>query len=319
MLGAAWMVAVSGLMNPSRSLAQPAPAAKPKFKAAWVKPCGDSSADRKTGEVFSGRRVADGGGSSSSGRLRLGCWTVKELVLSAYVRYTNGLDRSDLSVGSMPIEGGPAWINYDRYTIEAESEGAPGQEMMRGPMMQAFLEDRFRLKIRRETREVPVYELAVAEGGPKLQPSAAKTSSNRLHTELKIITVEAQAIGLGEFSWLLSSRYAGLGRPVIDKTGIAGLFDFRLVYARDGIRPGLGAGAGPASPARSVSVVVRCNASNVCEGTSRVGGAPDTGGPDASAAPSIFTALQQLGLKLEQTKGPGEFLVIDSVERPFGN
>ena len=54
--------------------------------------------------------------------------------------------------------------------------------------------------------------------------------------------MEAQAIGLGEFSWLLGSRPAGLGRSVIDETGIAGLFDFRLVYARDGIRPGLDAG-----------------------------------------------------------------------------
>ena len=111
------MLTAIGLITPPRSVAQPVPT-KTKFKATSVKPCGDASTDRKTGEVFPGVRGGRGGGSSP-GRLRLGCWTVKELVLSAYVRYANGQDRSILPAGSMPIEGGPAWINYDRYTIEA--------------------------------------------------------------------------------------------------------------------------------------------------------------------------------------------------------
>ena len=75
------------------------------------------------------------------------------------------------------------------------------------------------------------------------------------------------------------------GRPVIDKTGIAGLFDFHLVFARDESAPGGGADTV----------------------------APDPGGP------SIFAALKDLGLKLEAGKGAREFLVIDSVERPSGN
>jgi uncharacterized protein (TIGR03435 family) len=160
-------------------------------------------------------------------------------------------------------------------------------------MMQALLEDRFKLRIHRATREVPVFELTVANGGPKLQP--AKEGSCRLvsgttgfviptgamscamqNARGGIVTVAAQAASLGEFSELLGLHpaAAGLGRPVVDKTGIAGHFDFHLEYGRR----------------------------------------------DVPANPSIFTALQQqLGLKLEPAKGPREFLVIDSVQQPSGN
>jgi uncharacterized protein (TIGR03435 family) len=61
-------------------------------------------------------------------------------------------------------------MRSDRYLIDAKPERAAGQQMMNGPMMQALLEDRFRLKIHRETREVPAYALTAAKGGTKLQP-----------------------------------------------------------------------------------------------------------------------------------------------------
>jgi uncharacterized protein (TIGR03435 family) len=61
-------------------------------------------------------------------------------------------------------------MRSDRYLIDAKPERAAGQEMMNGPMMQALLEDRFRLKIHRETREVPAYALTAPKGGTKLQP-----------------------------------------------------------------------------------------------------------------------------------------------------
>lgn len=295
------VVGVAALAMPIAIRAQ-----SPKFEWSSLKPCGDALADRKTGEVFPGGR--GGGGRSSPGRLRLDCWTVKDLIQSACVRYANGQDHSLLSVASTTIEGGPdlkcnqraelgqrlggigCWINSDRFSIDAKSEDAPSQETMRGPMMQALLEDRFKLKIHRETREVPVYELTVADGGPKLQPAkegtckfVAGATSLVIRTDAmpcamltqrgESVTVEAQATSLGELSKLLGLAAAGLDRPVIDKTGITGLFDFHLEY----------------------------------------------GHPSVTADPSIFTALERLGLKLEQAKGPRQFLVIDHVERPSGN
>ena len=205
-------------------------------------------------------------------------------------------------IPALPISGGPSWINSERYTILAKAEGTPSQPMMRGPMLRALLEDRFRLKIRPETREVRVYNLAVVKSGAKLKasqegscptPNPAGGSFcpgslwvSRKETTLVIYLQDT----LNGFIRMLSQR---LGRPIIDKTGISGTFDFHLEYAPDEISEGTPAGGEPTSPRGIFS---------------------DPTGP------SIFTAVQeQLGLRLESAKGPGEFLVIDHVERPSEN
>jgi uncharacterized protein (TIGR03435 family) len=290
------------------SRAQTGAGARLKFDVASVRACGDASADRKTGDTFHRDNGTGGGGSSSPGTLHLGCWTVKDLIESAYLRYANGQEHSFISQASTVVEGGTAiecnqqvgvsqrfggigcWINSDRFTIDARFDGTPSQEIMRGPMMQALLEDKFKLKIHLETREVPVYELTVGDRSPKLQPArkgnctlVAGTTGFVIPTDEMscamqtatrgIVTVEAQAMSLGEFSKLLclNPTAARLGRPVIDKTGITGLFYFHLEYLR----------------------------------------------PDVLMTPSIFTAVQQqLGLRLQPAMGPREFLVIDRVERP---
>ncbi len=97
--------------------------------------------------------------------------SVSELIRQAYVEFANGHLNNDVLARIPTIEGGPRWINSDGYQIDAKAEGAPGGDMLRGPAMQALLEERFKLKIRHESRDVPVYALAVAEGGPKLEPS----------------------------------------------------------------------------------------------------------------------------------------------------
>ena len=194
------------------------------------------------------------------------------------------------------------WISSERYTIDAKPEAVQSQEMMHGPMLQTLLEDRFHLKVHRETREIPVYELTVARAGLKLkafqkdscvpidflnlQMSTLESLKPGVHycrnagsEEGGVVTYEAQGTSLDEFSKV---ALGGLDRPVIDKTSIAGLFDVRLEYAPE-----------RADPAATAS---------------------DPTGP------SIFTALQkQLGLMLKPAKGHGEFLVIDSLERPSGN
>jgi uncharacterized protein (TIGR03435 family) len=173
-------------------------------------------------------------------------------------------------------------------------------------MMQALLEDRLKLKIHRETREVPVYALTVAQGGSRLKPFEEGSCTNmpltvplpalapgqaycKVRVGIQRPAVDAQGSTLTEFSQLLDLV---LDRPVIDMTGIPGKFDIHLEFAINEATPRFLPGgdlarfAGPASNA---------------------------------AAPSIFTAIQQLGLKLEATNGPSEFLVIDHVERPIVN
>jgi uncharacterized protein (TIGR03435 family) len=108
------------------------------------------------------------------------------------------------------------------------------------------------------------------------------------------IIVEAQGMTVDEFSKLFLGR---LDRPVINKTGLTGRFDFHLEYAPDETAPGPGRRGGDAD-----------------------GGPPVSPLDDPARGPSILTALQeQLGLKLERSKGPGEFLVIDHVEKPTEN
>jgi uncharacterized protein (TIGR03435 family) len=98
------------------------------------------------------------------------------------------------------------------------------------------------------------------------------------------LIIDARKIGVAEFA---KNVLSVLDRPVVDKTGIAGLFDFQLEFAPDE--------ATPALPRLKTLA-------------------------DSAGGPSIFTAMQeQLGLKLEPAKGPGEFLIIDSVERPTEN
>ena len=69
-----------------------------------------------------------------------------------------------------PIEGGPSWIDSERYTINAEAEGSPSAAVMKGPMLQSLLAERFQLKTHMESREGPAYALIVAKVGPKLKP-----------------------------------------------------------------------------------------------------------------------------------------------------
>jgi uncharacterized protein (TIGR03435 family) len=183
---------------------------------------------------------------------------------------------------------------------------------MMGPMLRALLEDRFHLKIHREAEIVPMYALTVAKSGLKIQPIEAGgcTSPDAvqdLSQEARMAVNREKPI-CGSFSslgdgvnriWILggeslekfanSTLSAVLDRHVQDQTGVAGVFNIRLEFGLDeSIRSGVFGGAGVAAPP-----------------------------PDIEKGPSIFTALQeQLGLKLERTKGPRDFIVIDRVQKP---
>jgi uncharacterized protein (TIGR03435 family) len=173
-------------------------------------------------------------------------------------------------------------IIYEKYDIQAKAVRAvTRKEMLR--MLQALLAERFKLSIRHEMRELPVYALVVGKGGPKLQMSKEQLAwslsrSRGYEPASGRITFENES--MPDFASVLSSLVV-IGRVVVDQTRLTGEYDFELTF----------------SPPDRLSD-------------------PST----TQDAPSIFTAVQeQLGLRLEAQKVPVEFLVIEHVERASGN
>jgi bla regulator protein BlaR1 len=261
--------------------------AAPRFEVASIKPC--KADDLPPG----GRGGGSARGSASPGRLHLDCVPLvgaNGLIRQAYGTFVSGIRNAYLQRSAVPVEGGPAWVQTDRYTIDAKAAGTPTLEMMRGPMLQALLEDRFRLKIRRETRGIPVYDLTVAKGGPKLKPfdgrckpvdfskgdiPAQLEAEGSCPIAMRNTRVDAPGQTIGDFITFVLSL---LDRPVIDKTGLSGRFDISLEFTPDD-------SAGPADVTSILAVAVQ----------------------------------QQLGLKLVPATGPGEFLVIEHIDRPSPN
>jgi bla regulator protein blaR1 len=224
-------------------------------------------------------------------------YSVRDLILRAY------------ALKEWQLSGGPAWIDSSHYDIRAKSEGFTSrnqnwttQQMQR---LQALLQQRFKLVVHRRTNEFPIYLLTVAKGGPKLErPNCVANDPNQPQLIVPGKTpgnacgggivgmgsglVHASSESMTEFAETLSHF---VDRTVVDNTGLSGKFRFRLSFAPDATRPEV--------PFISVDP-------------------GDT--PTAADGPSIFTATQeQLGLKLQPTKGPVEVLVIDRVEKPSEN
>jgi uncharacterized protein (TIGR03435 family) len=296
-------VLVGILHTPSiRAQSQPG-----KFESASITPgCGESGGiQRKTGANDGTRRA---GGPPAPGTLSF-CATLENHVRMAYFQNRSSNPEGYVSHVPVPVEGGPDWIRSDRYQINAKAEGAPSRQAMWGPMLQALLADRFQLKVHSETRQVPVYALTVAPGGPRLQPflegsctpepdlPAPHTADQcGIHFGAKgpNLTMELRGVDLDGFCRFLRSS---LDRSVIDQAGITGKFDLHLEFTPDPTTPGF---------ATALARVRRFAGQD--------GRAVDFSGP---AAPSIYAAIrQQLGLSLDPVMGPGEFLVIDHVERP---
>jgi uncharacterized protein (TIGR03435 family) len=229
--------------------------------------------------------------------------TVKKLVEMAYgVQY------------SWLIQGAPSWLDSEKFDIQAKADSAVNDELrklsrdagglVKHRMLQALLVDRFKLTLHRETRDLPAFALVIAKNGPKLQESKpGDTFPNGVKVPGGPLSPRSIHLGPGQLAGhgipvaslvdLLSQR---LGRIVVDKTGLKGVYDFTLQWTPD------------QSPAAMP--------------VGQENGKPETDNapPPESSGPSLFTAIQeQLGLKLESTKGPVEVLVIDHVERPSEN
>ena len=214
------------------------------------------------------------------------------------------------------LVGGPKWLDTDRFDIiaKAADDPPPGPN---GPppamflMLQSLLEERFHLTVHRETKDLPMYALVLARSdgklGPQIHPSATDCAALMASMRARAggpppppapgerppcgarmfpgnitaggMTMAQMVSGLG--------RTPGINRPVVDRTGLTGAFDFDLTYTPDQMPQG-----------------------------ERPPGAPPLPPVDPNG-PSLFTALQeQLGLKLEPTRGPVDVIVIDRAEPP---
>ncbi|MGO9012389.1 MAG: TIGR03435 family protein [Bryobacteraceae bacterium] len=248
---------------------------------------------------------------------------------------------------------GPGWLDSERYEIAAKVPKGTTEEQFK-VMLQNLLADRFKLTLHHETRDLPRYVLVVAKNGPKLKESAPPPpapdggapkdgagagyggpppgaglgpppgpppgeggmprlqmgkdgfpklppGAGRGGVILMMMPGRARMIGNGQpISKLADALARQLGRPVTDKTGLTGAYDFTLDFDPEGSMGGRG------------GMMMRMP-----------GGPPPGGGGDGPAAnppeteaAGLFTALQeQLGLKVEQKKGPLDMLVVDHSEK----
>ena len=263
LLGAAVLAAVFGPLIVGVVKAQTdAPLA---FEVASVKPYVPSP-----GTVVGGT----GGTIRISGNRVTMVGNLKGFVMSAY------------DVWELQVSGAPQWTDKEGrqqdYVINAKAagEGALAMDQARR-MLQTLLADRFQLKLRRETKAVPVYDLVVGKNGPKMKVSSpdTKPATDLLSASNALWRIKWSNLTMADFVNRIRSNF---DRPLLDKTGLSAGYDFTLEYSRS-----------------SPDLV-----------------AP--GGPDAYN--TIFSAVQeQLGLKLVEAKEPVETVVIDHAERPSEN
>lgn len=242
----------------------------PTFETASIKP---SPPETRCGTI----EPLPGGG------LRIECLALKTILTWAY------------DVQDYQVSGGPPWVASERWNILAKPavldsppDGPAEYEKMndqqRGRYMhlvrqrlQSLLAERFQLVLRHEMREQTAYALTVAKNGPKMKESAPgmiKRSPGQ---------IVSKGVQMGTFVRFLG---VDVGRPVTDRTGLSGIYEFTLDWTPDR----------PASAAPGIEA------------------ANDPTGP------TIFTAIEeQLGLRLESRKMPVDTLVIDRVEKPSDN
>ena len=246
------------------------------------------------------------------GRLTATNVTVKQLVQFAY-----GLQ-------SFQVAGGPAWVESERFDVQAKAADSSAAMAAVQPMLKALLADRFALRLHMETRELPMSALVLARRdgslGAKLEPSAADCAGAQARADMLAevlakggpaalaaamptpgdvvpcavspsLTPDGMGMRGNGVPMALLARFltAVLGRVVEDRTGLIGLYDWELVF----------------DPEILMRVAAEQAGVNI----------PLPAAP--SDAPALLTALRQdLGLDLEGTRGPVDVLVIDSVERP---
>jgi uncharacterized protein (TIGR03435 family) len=264
------------------------PAARPQFEVASIKP----SVSQRIMNVrpLPGRLTADA-------------------TLPILIQYAYGVE-------PFQVVGGPNGLMSSRYQIDAKADAAASRDQM-FLMLQSLLKDRFQLKTHRDTKELPVFALVPNKGSLKLPPpkegvcvdsavdapaewagvgrmaapGEVPPTKNRCGSAVVALGPRGAQMKGGKIAMpeLVRTLSMLLGRSVIDRTGFTGLFDLQLDFVPDDTTPSM-----PPPPPNS--------------GTSDITGV------------SIAQALQQqLGLRLQSTKGPVQVIVVDQAEPPSVN
>lgn len=259
--------------TPSRAQDLTANATTPTYSSVSVKPSAIPNGDNRTKMMFS---------------LKDGSFVARGVTLQRLIQTNYHLQDSQIS-------GGPDWLNTAKFDVDAEldpSQAAAVQQQIaeqKGAdqaLLQSLLANQFKLATHYEHRNLPTYDLMVSENGAKLQPSGNQPRVMRF--------------GNGELSssgapleLLTAQLSARLGRPVVDKTGLKGLYAFNLHW----------------TPDQAEEEHLHQSGQPVF-----LKPAPETNGP------SLTTAVQeQLGLKLQPNTEPVQVLVIDHAEQPSEN
>jgi uncharacterized protein (TIGR03435 family) len=306
---AAWLaIAVLRAQSPDVPDWQTAAGGKMAFDVASIKLA-------KSGTFTMPTVFLDQGDAKPPGGHFLGSWPLSGYIWFAYKLNTF---QSDLRAQL------PKWANDD-YVIDAKADGNPTKDQMR-LMMQSLLADRFKLRAHFETKEVPALALTLikpGKSGPKLRPHSegppcpdSYEMINPLTTSppplpkagdvwpadcggsaVVLGTLEGTRIGsrnttmglLADGIYAYGSRLGELDRPVVDQTGLKGRFDFTMEL-----------------PAGIISIFPKPPD-------------PDDPSPDPKGPLFINAVREQLGLKLERSRGEIRTLIIDHVERPSEN
>ena len=181
------------------------------------------------------------------------------------------------------ISGGPAWLNTDRFDIEARAEHPSNVDELH-TMFQTLLAERFGLRFHTEMRELPLFALVVDKGGPKMKLSESEQAFEIPLKPMGRGKVAGERVPMNYLAWFLAQA---LDRPVVDKTGLDRFYDFQLEWTQE--------------PPKGFV-------------------APPGEGREIPEGPDLFGALrQELGLKLESQKGSVPVMVIDHIEKPSKN
>ncbi len=239
----------------------------PAFEVATIKPSQQADLLGIWGNSFP-MTMRGGPGTPSPGEITFKNASLRSILMAAY-----NMKQFQIS--------GPNWIATTGFNIVAKVPSGATKDQMR-PMLQRLLAERFQLAVHRETKDLPVFALVVAKGGPKLtaaqHPEDGGGSFGAWKGNARDVSTNQTIHGLAEFLTLL------MDRPIVDSTGLTGTYDFTLYWA-------------PEYPMRLATRT------------------PGAEGEPSEPAPTIFQAVQdQLGLKLEPRKSPIEILVVDHME-----
>jgi uncharacterized protein (TIGR03435 family) len=284
------------------------------FDAASVKPATPPTPNGRGMVMFAG--PSGGPGTKDPGRINYPYMSLKNLLMNAY------------DVKNYQITG-PGFLDTERFDIIATMPPETTKEQFR-VMLQNLLAERFKLTVHRETKELPMYELSVARGGPKMKesPPVAPTADTDAPSQpppplpsqpkigpdgFPILPMPTGGRG-GIFTMMMPGRArlmatrqtmqdlaarltSQLNRPVTDATGLSAKYDFTLTFAPDGVMGPMGMAPPPPPPPGA-------------------GGNDSVFVPEGEAPPTLFAAIQaQLGLKLEAKKGNVEIIVVDHIEK----